>query len=178
MSDIEFKFAWRKNDRALEEGAMEFWTRLRLLPRNVTPEQRSKELCAVALQDGRVIALTTATVEAMKQFRCRMAVYRIATQPAVRRRDVTAELAEFTRLQMEEWSLEHPEEGVMGLAAIIQARQFVTQRPSVFWPGQMTFMGYTETGHQVRVAWFKHATVSTEWPPRPVAAAAQRHLGP
>jgi hypothetical protein len=178
MAEIDFRLAWRKNDSALEAAATEFWTRLKLLPRNVTPQQRAKELCTMALRDGQVICLTTATVEAMKQFRCRMAVYRIATQPAVRRRDVTAELAEYTLAQMEEWSLQHPEEGIMGLAAIIQARQFVTQRPSVFWPGQMTFMGYTETGHQIRVAWFKHATVSTEWPPRPVGAGAQRRLSP
>ena len=178
MADITYKFAWRRNDAALEAGAIDFWNRLRLLPRNVRPEQRAKELCSVAIQNGSVIALTTATIEPVKQFRCRMVTYRLSAQPAMRRRDVVAELTDFTRVQMEEWSLQHPEEGVMGLYAVIQGRQLVTQRPSVFWPAQMTFMGYTDTGHQVRVAWFRHATVSTEWPPRPLPAIAPKQTTP
>jgi hypothetical protein len=178
MADVDFRFAWRKNDPALEAAAIDFWTRLRLLPRNVAPEQRARELCTLAIQNGQAIALTTATIEPMKQFRCRMVMYRLSAQPAMRRRDITAELTDFTRLQMEEWSLQHPEEGAMGLCAIIQGRQLVLQRPSVFWPAQMTFMGYTETGHQVRVAWFRHATVSPEWPPRPSPELQQRRTNP
>jgi hypothetical protein len=38
--------------------------------------------------------------------------------------------------------------------------------PSVFWPVGLIFMGYMPNGQQLRVAWFKHATVNEAAPKR------------
>jgi hypothetical protein len=172
MAEIVFKPAWRKDDPELERDAIAFWRRMKILPPNVRPEDRAKELCAVIYKDGEAVGVSTITLDYMKQFRGRLAMWRISIAPFFRRRDLATELGIFTRDVMEQWSLENPAEGVMGVGAVIQARQLIQQRPSVYWPGGMMFMGYMPSGHPLRVCWFKHAVVSTEWPPVPDRALA------
>lgn len=102
----------------------------------------------------------------MPRFRCRMAMYRCAASPSFRRSPCSLQVTNESRELMEQWSLEHPEEGVMGLAAAIESKLLARHMPSVFWPAELIFMGYMPNGQQLRVAWFKHATVNPKAPTR------------
>lgn len=177
MSEIEFRAAWRKADAELERDAKEFWqTRLRLLPRNVDPEARARQLCAVAYRDGVPVGVSTATIEYIKQFRSNMAVYRCAVARQFAHQPLSWRITDFSREVLERWSLENPDEKVMGLMAVMQSRELVTRYPQVFGVVNMTFTGFTPAGFPIRVAWFKHATIPVDWPPKPDPDLAQDGL--
>jgi len=95
-------------------------------------------------------------------------MYRCAAAPSFRRSPFSLQVTEESRKLMEQWSLGNPQEGVMGLAAAIESRLLARHMPSVFWPAELIFMGYMPNGQQLRVAWFKHATVNptARAPPR------------
>jgi len=168
MSAITFRPAWRKADPELERDAISFWSkREKLLPRGVNPEARAKQLCALAYRDGEVAGVATATLELVPRLRCRMAVYRCAVAIGMRRKPLSWTITDYSREVLEQWSLENPDEKVMGLLAVMQAREFVERYPQIVAPANMAFVGFTQNGYPVRVAWFKHAALPTEWPPRP-----------
>ncbi len=166
MSDTVFKPAWRKNNPALEADAIAFWRKSKFLPKGVAAEERAKELCGLVYRDGEVIAVSTITIQKIPRFRCRIAMYRCAASPSFRRSPYSLQVTNESRALMEQWSLEHPEEGVMGLAAAIESKLLERHMPSVFWPAALIFMGYMPNGQQLRVAWFKHATVNPKAPTR------------
>lgn len=155
-----FKPAWRRNDPELEADAIAFWQQYKSLPKGVDPEKRAKELCGLVYRDDSVIAVSTAVVTEMPRFRCRMAMYRCAAAPSFRRNPFSLKVTVDSRDLLEKWSLEHPEEGVMAMAAFIESRLLARHMPSVFWPADLVFMGYGPNGQQLRVSWFKHATVN------------------
>lgn len=168
MTAITFKEAWRKFDRNLERDATEFWRASgKRLPANVQPEERARELCAVAYRDERPVGVSTATLEMVPQFRCRMAVYRCSVTIGLRRTPLSWRITEYSQVVLERWSLEHPDEKVMGLYAVMQSRELVTRYPQVFGVANMLFAGFTPVGFPIRVCWFKHATIPVDWPPRP-----------
>jgi len=168
MSGITFRAAWRKADSEIERDAKEFWRGGGVrLPRDVNPDERARELCAIAYHDDRTVGVSTATIELVQQFRCRMAVYRCAVTLGLRHTPLSWQITEYSQQVLQQWSLENPHENVMGLMAIIQSRELVTRYPQVFAPANMVFTGFNRSGFPIRVAWFKHATIPTEWPPRP-----------
>ena len=132
MSDTVFKPAWRKNNPALEADAIAFWRKSKFLPKGVAAEERAKELCGLVYRDGEVIAVSTITIQKMPRFRCRIAMYRCAASPSFRRSPYSLQVTNKSRALMEQWSLEHPEEGVMGLAAAIESKLLERHMPSVF----------------------------------------------
>jgi hypothetical protein len=170
LTAITFTAAWQKGDGNLETDAKAFWLRQKtILPRNVSADDRARELCAVAYRDGSPVGVSTATLEYIPRFRSRMALYRCAVETGLRHQPLSWRITEFSGEVLETWSVAHPEEKVMGLMAIIQSKELIMRYPQVFAPANMLFTGFSAAGFPIRVAWFKHATIPIEWPPRPLA---------
>lgn len=161
MSDPVFKTAWRRDDPQLEADAKEFWGRLNLVP----PEgrdKRAKELVVVTYVDGQVVAVATAEYAMLPSLRARFAFCRTAVDPAHRQQSLSGRTFGHLRTVLETWSAEHPEEEVMGMAAIIQAAEYAEKQRDPLWPDYALFLsvvGYTARDDQIRVAWFRHARV-------------------
>ena len=170
MAGIAFRTAWNKDDETLRQDAVAFWRGgPQLLPQGVDPIARARELCAVAYRDGSVVGVSTVTIEFVPQFRSRMALYRCSAAPDLLTiPPLSWRITDYSREVLEKWSLENPDEKVMGLMAIIQAQSLIEHYPQIVAPANMAFTGFTPAGFPIRVAWFKHATIPTEWPPRPL----------
>src|SRR5687768_15925131 len=116
--DADFTFdirpAWRLGDAGIERDAIAFWARTDLLPSEVAPEERARELVAVAYSGDRVIGATTATLNHYGPLRARFAFLRGAVYPVFRRRQVGRTLLQFSRPLLEQWSAENPDEKVLG----------------------------------------------------------------
>ena len=154
--DLELRPAWRRGDQTIEADAIAFWRRLGILPPGVEPQARAKELVAVAYKDDRLVAVTTATLKRLDFLRARFAMLRGAVDPAHRRTRTGWALGLYTRDLMEQWSYDHPDERVAGLAAIIEAPELVALERQPFWPTtKFGLVGYTEAGRQIRVSWFE-----------------------
>ena len=162
--DVDFTFdirpAWRLSDAAIERDAIDYWTRTGLLPPDVDPADRARELVAVAYFGRRVIGATTATLNHYGPLRARFAFLRGAVDPAYRRRQVGRTLLQFSRPLLEQWSAEHPEEKVLGIGSIVEGTEFAALRQFPVSPdGQLVLVGYLDDGRQIRVSWFAHARV-------------------
>lgn len=153
---IEFREAWRRDDPRIEADAIAFWRRLNLLPRGASPEARVKELIAVAYHEGRIIGLMTASVEWIPFLRAKLAMTRGAIDPAFRRRRIGRMLMLVSRPIVENWSREHPGEGIAGLGGVIQAPELSHRARWPHTPLLRYFLaGFTKEGHQFRVSWFE-----------------------
>lgn len=154
-TDLDIRPAWRLHDARLEADAIAFWNRLGRLPADVTPEDRAKELAAVAYRDGQVIGVMTATLQRIDFLRARFAMIRGLVDPAHRRSYAVSQLGGMTRRVIERWSAENPAERVAGLGAIIESREFSAFEKAPIWPNtRLAVAGYTPDGRQIRIAWF------------------------
>lgn len=158
LPHVETRAAWRRNDPDLERDVVGFWRRLGILPPDVAPEARAKELCGLTYVDGEVAAVSTATLEVLPFLKARFAVLRLAVAPEHRRRHFGESLLVSTKQLLEQWSLENPQEKVQGVAAFIQAANIDELKRRPVWPkSRMTLVGHTNDGQQIRVVWFEHA---------------------
>jgi len=160
MSEFEFRPAWCLDDPKIMEDAKEFWRNLKVLaPAEI--ERRASELIAAAYLDDKLVAVSTANFGMVEHLRARFAMYRCAVAPEYRRHHLSYQISGFSVGVLEKWALENPHEQIMGVAAIIQASQYKSgKQREPMWPEydlNLNFVGYTNRGEQIRVAWFKHA---------------------
>lgn len=161
MSAITFKFCWRKNDSALVRDARMFWQATQTLyPEEI--EERSAQLCALAYRDGQVVAASTGHLFDFPRLRSRFVYYRTIVDAGVRRQRLASRLCVFSRDRLAEWARANPEEKIAGLFIVIQAEEFkvrqhvpVAKQLSL----DLVLVGYTPSGHQIRIVWFADANV-------------------
>jgi hypothetical protein len=154
---FEFRPAWRLNDPRIEADAVDFWNRLGILPADVSPEDRAKELTAVAYKDGRIVGVHTARIERLEQVRARLAFIRSAVDPDCRRTRVSFALTLYTRELLHDWSRENPHERLAGLGAIVESEQLAVDRgKEPYWPTtRFLLIGFMPDGRQIRISWFE-----------------------
>lgn len=156
--DVDLRAAWRRDDPDIVRDALAFWERLGILPPDLNPEDRARELAAAAYRDGRLIAVSTATVSLYPPLRAKFAFMRSAVDPEARRSLVSTALSVYTRDVIEQWSAEHPEERLFGLAAIIESADLRQRQRDPVWENtRLNLVGFLGDGRQVRVSWFAHA---------------------
>ena len=154
---LDVRPAWRLDDPQIEADAIDFWKRLDLLPAEIPPEQRAKELVAVVYRGGKLIAVATAAIEWFDHLRARFAVLRGATDPEHRRSGAQLALAVPCRGILERWAIAHPEERLAGGLAFVGAEEWGPFAKIPVWPESgLGLIGYATDGRQVRVAWFDH----------------------
>lgn len=156
--DYELRPAWRLGDQAIERDAVAFWRKIAILPADVRPEERARELVAVAYRGDSLVGVTTAVPARIEALRGRFAMLRGSVDPAHRRSRLGFDLLLFSRELLERWSQEHPEEKMLGLGAVIESPDLAERARQPFWPqSRMGLVGYTPEGRQIRVGWFAHA---------------------
>lgn len=155
--EFDIRPAWRLGDAAIEADAIAFWKRLGLLPPDVPPAARAKELAAVAYRDGQLAGVMTAAIQRIDFLRARFAMIRGAIDPAWRRSYAVSALGGASRDLIERWAETHPEERVAGIGAVVETRQFDAFQKKPVWPNtRLAVAGYTPDGRQIRIAWFDH----------------------
>jgi hypothetical protein len=151
--DIRYVGAWRRNDPQIERDAVAMWNEMRILPPNVRPEDRARELVSVAYAGDRIVGITTATLQTYQPVRQRFAFIRILMRPEAEKSGVSVPLTVACREELREWSVANPQEQVAGYAAIITAAGYGA-KPVL--PAGLTVVGYTPDGHQIRLYWWDH----------------------
>jgi hypothetical protein len=158
LADFDVRIAWRLDDPQIEADALDFWKRLGRLPAGIRPEDRAKELIAVAYKDGRIVSVTSAELRWIAELRARFAVGRAATDPEHRRSGAQLALAVPTRETLERWAIDHPEEKLAGRIGYLDQNEWgddLIKTP--VWPtSRLMLAGYAADGRQVRVQWFEH----------------------
>jgi len=154
---FEVRAAWRRNDAAIEADAIDFWRRNALLPDGVEPEARAKELIAAAYKDGKLVAVSTATIMRIEFLRANFAVIRGATDPRYRRSKAQLALAVPSREALQSWAIAHPEEKLAGGFVFVDQSEWGDFTKLPVWPeSELALVGYGDDGQQLRAAWFDH----------------------
>jgi len=120
VEGFEIRIAWRRDDPVLEADAIAMWKRSGILPADVTPEARSKELVVAAYADGKLAAVATAVIEPIPFLRNRFFVLRSMTDPDLRRHGAQVAISLPVKRTLEQWALAHPEERVAGLIGFVE----------------------------------------------------------
>jgi hypothetical protein len=154
--------AWQQNDAKLTAVAIEFWRHFGALPASVTPEDRVKELCAVAYVGDEVVGVSTIELQHAPRLRCRLGFFRCFVSPQQAHRRIARRLTVCSRELLEQWSKENPQEKILGMATILTNPNFdlLARRPK-WGDAKLWLIGYTAKGEQIRLTWFDHARLDT-----------------
>lgn len=166
MLEVQWVNAWLKDDWKVEADAKAFWEKLGLISAEER-ERRVKEICAAGYVDGRLVVISTVTLNIVPQVRARMGMYRCAVDPEFRRQDLAERISGYTRRVLEMWSEENPKEKVLGYGAIIQAPELMRKglEPIWYdWGTDLVLCGYTQRGEQIRIGWFRHTKLESAAP--------------
>jgi hypothetical protein len=157
---VDVRVGWLRNDPRIRADAMALWRRLRILPDGIDPEQRADEIVVAAYIDDNMVAVGTIGLGGMAQLRCRVGMWRVVVAPEARRNHLMFILGGYARHVLEEWSLAHPEEAVLGMASVTSDAGLKAAKMAPILPTSgLMVIGYTSTGGRIRIAWFDHARV-------------------
>jgi GNAT superfamily N-acetyltransferase len=158
--DVAIRHVWRQTDAAIEADAKALWRRLSVLPEGVDADLRADEIVSAAYVGDVLAGVTTAFVRELEFLRHRFYMFRGLVAPEFRKHNIGRRLLAHAREVLEAWAREHPEEGVAGIAGVIQNPVLVDRPRMPTSPvGAFTLVGYTDNGEQIRVAWFDHVRV-------------------
>jgi hypothetical protein len=164
-SGFDMRIAWRRDDAGIEADAIDYWTRNALLPDDVDPAVRAKELSGVVYRDGRIVAVATSELAWIDSLRARFAILRASTDPEYRRSHAQRLLAVPIREAVRSWALDHPEEKLAGRIAFLERGEWGELERLPVWPTtRLALAGYDQAGRQVRVDWFEHFLFEGEAP--------------
>jgi hypothetical protein len=160
-ADIHLVDVWRRDDAKVAADAVALWTRLGVLPPDLDPGIRAKELCAAAYHDGELIGVSTMVLDMLPQLKARFGFFRCLVAPECRQQALARTFGAYSRQLLAEWSKRHPQEKVLGMATIVESSALDEFSKQPVWeaPGMMglVLVGYTQKGRQIRVSWFEHA---------------------
>lgn len=160
MSEFEIRAAWKQEDAAIEQDAVDFWQNVVKLPANADPKDRAKELVAAAYTEGSMAGLSTAQVVIMEETRHKFALYRIAVAPKFRQAELMRTLVRATYSVLEKWSLANRDRELSGIAAVFQAPELQqVRRPPVTEAPHLMLVAYNDRDEQLRIRWFDHVRV-------------------
>ena len=152
--------AWQKQDFALETAAIGFWRSIGVLPSRVDERERARQLCVIAYAEGEVAGLATLVLRVIPQVKSKLAMFRCSVSPVHRRLGVAAALAVASRDISQAWAREHPEQELKGMGCVVQGAELSEKKEQAIWPlSGLNLVGYNTRGEQIRVVWFKGATV-------------------
>ena len=163
---FELRTLWRREAMAAERAdAIALWTRMRALPEGTTGEERARELVSAAYRDGVLRGVATASIARVEHLLSRFAFVRVLVVPEERRAHLSGVLVSHARAIIDRWSEANPDEGVKGIALLIEAQELDARARVARWENSGTvFAGYLGTT-QLRVAFFDHARI--DGPPSP-----------
>ena len=158
-STLILRSGWRRADPVIAADAKTFWSRLNLLSEGADVDARAGEIVTAAYAGGLVVGVSTAVPRDVPLLRCRMAVFRLAVGPRFARPEVFARMVKETRGILEAWSLENPDEGVMGVLTFGASESAVEKLAPARKDTGLSLAGFTENGQRIMLAWFEHARV-------------------
>jgi hypothetical protein len=154
---FEVRIAWRRDNAEIEADAIAMWKRSGILPADVSPEARAKELAAALYADGKLAAVATAVIEHIGFLRHRFFVLRSMTNPDLRLRGAQNAITLPVKRTLEQWAIDHPEEKAAGVIGFVEPGAWGEFNRLPIWPiWPLTLVAYTHDGKQVRAAWFDH----------------------
>ena len=140
-----------------------------MLPDDVDPAARAKELIAASYQDGKLAAVATATIARIDVLRARFAIIRGATDAEFRRGHAQLSLSVPSREALWSWARANPDEKLAGGIVFVDRAEWGDFTRLPVWPeSELELVGYDQHGRQIRVRWFEDFRYEEGPPPPPL----------
>ena len=155
---VDLRLGWRRNDPSIMADAKAFWELHEMIPTDVSLDERASEILLAAYAGDRLVAVSTATIENIPALRCRMAAYRCAVAPDFRGKNMSVLISAHSLKALEAWSLANPDEGVMGMLAVMENENYQKKTHPHRAPAtRLSLAFFSAKGQKIVVGWFDHA---------------------
>jgi hypothetical protein len=157
---VELRIGWLRNDPAIAADAKAFWKQYEIINRDEIAAERTSEIVLAAYAGERLVAVSTAKIETIPRLRCKMAVYRCAVAPDFRGKNMAVMISAHSLKTLEAWSLANPDEGVLGMLAVMMNEKYQKEtHPHRSPETKLSLAYFNEQGQKVVVGWFDHARI-------------------
>jgi hypothetical protein len=157
VTDVRYVDVWQRVDADVRAHASALWRDTDAVPEQER-EKRADSLCVVAYEGADLIGVSTVFLATMDAVRSRVGFLRVLVAKGRRGEHLSTELGGRCVEVLEAWSLDHPDELLKGMAAVIQSPELSEKSRVPVWPRTgLTVIGYTPRGEQIRLVWFDHA---------------------
>jgi len=159
MQNINFKRVW--GDSEYQNQIIDFWNLLNVLPKEVNPEQRAKLAVMIALAEGeKIVGVSTAErVKVTYLNNNHFYNYRTLIDPAYRIPGLVDKMA-VDSIDFLESIFTKSETDCIGVITLIEStRTRALKRKVVYAATGLTLIGHTPKGAEIRIKYFKGATV-------------------
>ncbi|MCF6226370.1 MAG: GNAT family N-acetyltransferase [Xanthomonadales bacterium] len=156
-NEISYIDVWSDCPEKWQTACKDFWLESKALPNDDALETRIKQLCTLAVDGDRLVAVSTVFKAEYKPLRCELYFFRCLVSPEYRRRLIARQLAITSRKTMEAFSAKYPTTSAAGMAVTVESPVYSEMSHRAIWPSGLNLVGYTNQGQQVRVAWFQGA---------------------
>jgi hypothetical protein len=157
MADVRYVDVWQRVDADVRAHACALWRETDAVPEQER-DKRAESLCVVAYEGADLVGVSTVFLATMDAVRSRVGFLRVLVAKGRRGEHLATELAGRCVEVLKAWSLDHPDEMLKGMAAVIQSPELSEKCRDPVWPRTgLTVIGYTPRGEQIRLVWFDHA---------------------
>lgn len=162
--EFRYEKAWLLNNENFAKEAIALWTQNNALPRVVKGEDRARQLITVAYDGDKMVGVTTGEVNYYEPVRQKFVFMRIFIHPDYEKGGVSVPLTIAAREELRQWAIDNPDQKIAGYGAIITAPGY-GEKP--YLPAGLIPVGYTPSGHQIRLYWFEHFRLPLTMPAVP-----------
>merc|ERR1719413_84366 len=128
------------------------------------PEKAKKErldhICVVCWHGEKVVAISTIVITPNQNLWIKLGMFRCMVHEDYRRNGIATQLINECKKALSKYSKEHPSQEIKAIGVTFSKSMFPELAKKPFWPeNNLTLVGYSNDGMQVRLAYFDDAEV-------------------
>lgn len=152
--NVVFKNVWK--DSSIHEQVLLFWESLNALPSQVNAKDRARQLVYVAINEGKVVAVTTAHEVNVKHLNNHIFFnFRVLIHPEFRIPGLVDKLCVLSRDFLQSLNKQGDSKAI-GMITMAENKYLQQHRNEAVWPSSgFTFIGYSKAGKPIRICYFK-----------------------
>ncbi len=156
-NEISYLNVWQNCPEKWQAAVKDFWTELNVMPDQNAIATRMEQLCTLALENEKLIGVSTVYKTKHPPLRCDLYFFRCLVLPEYRRQSIARQLTINCRDNLQDWVIDNPEGAGAGMAVVVESPALAELSHQAIWPTTgLNLVGYTQQGQQVRVVWFKN----------------------
>lgn len=159
---VSFENLWGKHPGELQKEIITIWKQFSPSLDAEKAEDRLRQLVFVVKNEfEQVVGISTAQKVYVKQLRNFLYSVRLLIVPTYRQPGLASKLIVLTRDFLESIHQQDGPERSIGVITLVENKEYgETRREAIWRASQMVYIGNSGNGHQIRVYYFKGATIN------------------
>lgn len=161
LQPLEISNVWTRVDHELESDIIAFWSEYKMLPPGADANDRAGQVVLTVRHQGKIVGLTSSDVVRFRQLNDNIFfLFRMVVLPEFRVPGIESKLIVTSRDILEAYAEKQTMNKCVGMLTFVENPQLIAKRREAVWPAsKMVFIGNDKAGRQIRVYYFKGATI-------------------